>query len=95
MPQETLAFLQEPCDHSSDFSSHELTGMNEQEMSQCNLVITTETNHDDTDSSSESENSGPEIWDIEPDVECEPSNLEKEIIIVIIQIASERKSQSI
>ena len=39
-----------------------------------------------TYSSGESENSGPEIWDIEPDVECEPSNLEKEIIIVIIHV---------
>ena len=39
-PQETLTFLQEPCDRSSGFSSHEVTGMNEQEMSQCNLVAT-------------------------------------------------------
>ena len=31
-----------------------------------------------TDSSSDSENSGPEIWDVEADVEYEPSNMEKE-----------------
>ena len=70
--QESLEFLDvDHHDHSSDFSSHEVAGISaEKEMLATDIH--------DTDSSSDSENSGPEIWDVEVDVECEPSNVEKE-----------------
>jgi len=52
--------------HDPDFHSHKENYIAEQEFNEvCNLSIT------ESEHFSDSEDSGPEIWEIEPDIECE------------------------